>query len=1104
MLREERGLAVRKGARVFALLLATLPPSASSAARQGGRALQSTIAFNAGSTRPVTGDDGIHYGSDQPWEGGGEGGFIGGTLESFVQWWLHHDGSGDEFPLYRRLRGGNHRYRFAVHPGADYELTLRLLEPTLNGPTGRVFDVILDGEPWIEDLDLYALAGKARALDLRRHLVSTADTLDLAFLGVAGEPLIAAIALRRLTALPPTLPPVSLARAAPSWGGALLTWRSGADSLHDGYRVEVREQGASLLLEERRYLPWTVLPAGEDLRYSVFPIDAFGRDGDSVEVSGVEELTTSLLPGQSLAIDPADLIEMQLALPEKIRKPALLIAGDLERTGEVGYRGHGSLEHPKKSFKFRSDDGLVPQTYNLVSNFGDGSMLKEPLASAVMVLASVPAYSAELVRLMLNDEYAGVYTWVEDSDEEYLERVGLDPSGRSYESECNTEPQKDIERYLSCFENTQQEDLHRDDVVALLQGMVSTPPADLETWFRRELDIDLLIDYYASQVLLANDDFSGHNFILHRDRGGGPWRMLPWDVDAVLYDSTAPANLGTRDYPNNRDGWSLMLTMMLEIPSLSRRYLERLEEILDGPWTGIAQTFDSLATISVPDGLVDVAKASRERSNQYLDSIDDVWSRVQDREPALRASIDTLRPPAAVDLAINELIYDRSWNDQPGLLGPAAPRSVELHFRGRSPLRFEGIFLSDDPLAPRRWPVESDELFAGEYRLLRSPPIASGWLGLFVDEGAGLLLADSLTLPALPPGAAYGRLPDGCGRPTPLSHSSPAGRNRSARWGSLEAVVAQDLLPPQGIAEVELTLRAHWRSVEACSIAVHAYTEGGVWVREEPSDVVDFPALGPGALHSELFHIEVPSKRGRFDLAFRAVEPSGVAVDTALVSFFVLGTMPERLVINEFSAINRNGPRDEYGNRSDWVELFNPSADPIELDGLFLTDDPEDDPYRWALPERSMQPGELLVVWLDGDPGLGELHAGFKLDRDGERIALVAAGAAPDVLDRIPFGYQETDFSLGRYPDGAFNTWERFPNPSAGQPNAEPDLGPWVKPVRPAAAIRSRRRSARSRQGRSGRAHRPGRRRADRAPASAADRRPANARAHTRSRGRGR
>jgi hypothetical protein len=45
-----------------------------------------------------------------------------------------------------------------------------------------------------------------------------------------------------------------------------------------------------------------------------------------------------------------------------------------------------------------------------------------------------------------------------------------------------------------------------------------------------------------------------------------------------------------------------------------------------------------------------------------------------------------------------------------------------------------------------------------------------------------------------------------------------------------------------------------------------------------------------------------------------------------------------QVVINEYSCSNITGPSDAYGEKEDWVELYNVTAAPIDLTGWYLSD----------------------------------------------------------------------------------------------------------------------------------------------------------------------
>ena len=149
------------------------------------------------------------------------------------------------------------------------------------------------------------------------------------------------------------------------------------------------------------------------------------------------------------------------------------------------------------------------------------------------------------------------------------------------------------------------------------------------------------------------------------------------------------------------------------------------------------------------------------------------------------------------------------------------------------------------------------------------------------------------------------------------------------------------------------------------------------------------------------------------------------------------------LVISEFMALNQNGLRDEDGDRSDWIELHNPSPQPVSLAELALTDDPGD-PMRWKLPAGTIPAGGYLVIFASGKNRLtpaGPWHTSFRLAAEGEYLALTWQGIilsefAPAFPSQLP------DVSFGLLP--GFSSPQFMTQPSPGLPNI---VSPPVAPV---------------------------------------------------------
>ena len=111
----------------------------------------------------------------------------------------------------------------------------------------------------------------------------------------------------------------------------------------------------------------------------------------------------------------------------------------------------------------------------------------------------------------------------------------------------------------------------------------------------------------------------------------------------------------------------------------------------------------------------------------------------------------------------------------------------------------------------------------------------------------------------------------------------------------------------------------------------------------------------------------------------------------------------------------------------DWVEIKNISTDPVNLGNYTLTDDP-DSPRLFKLPEVTLEPGGVYIIFLSGDSALGINHAPFALNAAKDRLLLYADSLVDYVyLTDIPAG-----MSYGRSGDtGGFFYME----PSPKNPN---------------------------------------------------------------------
>ncbi len=141
-------------------------------------------------------------------------------------------------------------------------------------------------------------------------------------------------------------------------------------------------------------------------------------------------------------------------------------------------------------------------------------------------------------------------------------------------------------------------------------------------------------------------------------------------------------------------------------------------------------------------------------------------------------------------------------------------------------------------------------------------------------------------------------------------------------------------------------------------------------------------------------------------------------------------------LINELMADNVTTVVDTEGDASDWIELCNPGAGTLSLEGYSLSDTP-DDPRRFVFPASWVVPAHgHLLLWATGTADEATFSLPFQLASGGETVALYAEsveGAVAEV-DRVTFGTQDPDVSVARSPDCG-QGWVRSEAPTPGTAN---------------------------------------------------------------------
>ena len=121
------------------------------------------------------------------------------------------------------------------------------------------------------------------------------------------------------------------------------------------------------------------------------------------------------------------------------------------------------------------------------------------------------------------------------------------------------------------------------------------------------------------------------------------------------------------------------------------------------------------------------------------------------------------------------------------------------------------------------------------------------------------------------------------------------------------------------------------------------------------------------------------------------------------------------LVINELMASNAGEVMSPAINFDSWIELYNPGEQPVNLAGMYLSNDAQN-PMKWQMPDDmgSVPAKGFKVVWL-GSNNIKSNQAPFKLDCDGSTIylsdpkgELITSQTYPQALSRTAWA-RKTD-----------------------------------------------------------------------------------------------
>ncbi len=193
-------------------------------------------------------------------------------------------------------------------------------------------------------------------------------------------------------------------------------------------------------------------------------------------------------------------------------------------TSNVNGRVHQKFNfNTGHNFEYDPDNPKVDEI-NLNHTQSDKAYIRQQLAFEVYDWCGSPGPESFSMHGRRNGQFHGVFAFIEEPEEDLLEREGLDRDGALY---------KMYSQFTSPGEKkTRDWTTDRSDLSNFISDINNTSGTTLHNHIFDQVDLPRTLNYLAATVLTHQNDHPHKNHYLYRDtNGSGQWFFMPWDHD---------------------------------------------------------------------------------------------------------------------------------------------------------------------------------------------------------------------------------------------------------------------------------------------------------------------------------------------------------------------------------------------------------------------------------------------------------------------------------------------------------------------------------------------------------------------------------------------
>jgi hypothetical protein len=339
--------------------------------------------------------------------------------------------------------------------------------------------------------------------------------------------------------------------------------------------------------------------AGEMVRWMILAMDTAGRE--SRFPSYLDPLKTPQYCGTIVAdpslTNPLPVLHWFIQNPTAANTDAgtrcsLFYDGEFYDNVGVYIHGQSSRSFPKKSYNIDLNRGhnfkwakgqSRADDINLMTTFPDKAQMRNILAYETYREAGAAHHWVFPVRVQQNAAFWGTAHLMENGDEDWLVRMGINTEGVLYKM-YNTFTS--VSHATSSVEKKTRKNEDNQDLIDLFTG-ISLSGEPLRVYLYDNVDIPAVVNFLAARTLTGDTDCCHKNYYFYRDtHRSGEWQMWPWDVDLsfgrvwnsaqTYWNQVLITNTALFTGNNNR-----LPQVIFSTPELRQMYLRRLRTLMD-------------------------------------------------------------------------------------------------------------------------------------------------------------------------------------------------------------------------------------------------------------------------------------------------------------------------------------------------------------------------------------------------------------------------------------------------------------------------------------------------------------------------------------------